>query len=130
MTDPIPRAPLGPDCPPSSPMAIHYGHSQTAMEPSLPNYGAAAAYHERHEGRTATHNLSPLAECRQTRAMQERDAYPDDNRHELFLLGEGEKKITYVEDSRTYRITLYLIVLTMGHDFGCQFFQKLTMCEC
>jgi hypothetical protein len=30
------------------------------------------------------------------------DAYLDDNRHELFLLGEGEKKVTWEEDSRKF----------------------------
>jgi hypothetical protein len=79
------------------------------MEPSLPHHYSE---HEREgeAGQTATkkkqQGLSsppPLAEYRQTRAlMLERDAYPDDNRHELFLLGDGEKKITFVEDSRTF----------------------------
>src|ERR1700753_2856089 len=98
MAQPVPRAPLGPDCPPSSPKPIHHDQSQTAIETSLPScyYGA----HER-EGagqKTTTKDLSPAAECRQTREMlQERDSYPDDNtRYELFLLGDGEKKITFV----------------------------------
>jgi len=45
-----------------------------------------------------------LVECRATReTFSERvDSYIDNNRHELFLLGEGEKKVTWVEDSRKF----------------------------
>src|ERR1700749_3983711 len=35
-------------------------------------------------------------------------------RHELFLLGEGEKKITWVEDGRTFRRRLRCVQLNPG----------------
>jgi hypothetical protein len=45
-----------------------------------------------------------MVESRATRATfsEREDAYMDDNRHELFLLADGEKKVTWEEDSRKF----------------------------